>query len=562
MGLIRRATVALAALAAALPAQAVQNAKRPPSIPRAPGCFSGLGDPDPADAAAPLRFYEGLGTADIEPDTKNDEAKRWFKQGLRLAWAFDEAEGIRSFRQAQKLDPDCALCFWGEAYARAPSINLHPRADQYALAAAAAAKADARKGRLSPAYRGLVEAERIRSHGGPFDNAGYAEAMARLARDHSDENPILILAANSRIVQWAADRATFVEVGDPAQEWLETVLERNPEHSAAIHFYIHVADIINSPIAAARYAGRLPVVAPNATHMVHMASHSYYGVGRYEKAIEVNERAIDRYEAFEKLGPVASPYRRYLYGHDHHYSIQAAVLRGDKQLAIRFADRFLRIFPPGEKQFRMRPAHYAAPWYAAAREREVDEVLKMPEPTRGFSESEQALSRIMRHYARGEAYARTTGRDAAALILGEARAIGAVRDWPQGHALEGESAALAEIAQHVLEGRAAMIRRDFALAQTAYRTAMLAQQNQDFDPPPFWYEVRRSLAAAMLAAGDAAGAKRQLGALRWAKDPLALLLLSRAERDLRNPEEAAYYLKAARAAWAGADIEAMPLSRI
>jgi hypothetical protein len=566
MGTIRAGMVTLAVLTAALPAQAVQNAKRPPSIGTARGaCLSGPDEPEPADWPGPVPFYDGLGTADIDADTTNETAQRYFRQGLALVWGFDEAEGIRSFREAQRLDPDCALCFWGEAHARAPSINLHPRAGQYELAAAASAKAVARarpgKPGLASAYRGLIAATRIRSHGGPFDNVGYAEAMARLARDYPAEDPILILAAAARINQWAADRVPIEEVGDPAQAWLERVLERNPRHSGAIHFYIHLADTINRPIVAEHYADKLRAAAPKSTHLVHMASHSYYGVGNYPMAIRTNEEAIGAYEAFETLKPVSSNYRRYLYGHDHHYTIQAAVLRGDKATAIRFADRFLRIFPPASIQFRMRPAHYAAPWYVAGRERDVDEVLAMPTPGPGFSESEQALARVMRHYARGEAYARARTPDAAA-ILGEARAIGSVRDWPQGHALEGESAALSEIVQHVLEGRAAMIRGEHDRAQTAYRTAMLAQQGQDFDPPPFWYDVRRSLAAAMLGAGDAAGAKRQLDHLRWTQDPLAMLLYSRAERQLGNEQEAAYYLKAARAAWAGQDIERMPLSRI
>ena len=124
---------------------------------------------------------------------------------------------------------------------------------------------------------------------------------------------------------------------------------------------------------------------------------------------------------------------------------------------------------------------------------------------------------------------------------------------------------LAEVAQHVLEGRAAMLDGRHRAAEKAYRRAMDAQLRARFgnDPPLFWYSARRSLAAALLAGGDHRGARRQIEASlrRWPKDPLALYVLSLAERAAGNGETADQTLARARAEWAG-DLASIPLTRI
>jgi predicted Zn-dependent protease len=124
---------------------------------------------------------------------------------------------------------------------------------------------------------------------------------------------------------------------------------------------------------------------------------------------------------------------------------------------------------------------------------------------------------------------------------------------------------LAEIAQRVLEGRAAMLAGDHSAAEAAYRAAMEKQTAAGFgsDPPLWWYSVRRSLAAALLAAGNAADAREQLLASleHWPNDALALYALSQAERALGNAAAADEALRRARAGWAG-DLSEVPLARI
>ena len=73
-------------------------------------------------AGAPL--FDGMGSFSMPITTANPDAQRYFDQGMVLAFAFNHAESIRSFRAAQTLDPSCAMCFWGEALATGPNINV------------------------------------------------------------------------------------------------------------------------------------------------------------------------------------------------------------------------------------------------------------------------------------------------------------------------------------------------------------------------------------------------------------------------------------------------------
>ena len=91
-----------------------------------------------ADTDPPL--WEGLGGVTYRIATANQLAQSYFDQGLRLTYAFNHNEAQRAFRKAQKLDPDCAMCFWGEALVLGPNINLPMQEDAVAPAFAASSR--------------------------------------------------------------------------------------------------------------------------------------------------------------------------------------------------------------------------------------------------------------------------------------------------------------------------------------------------------------------------------------------------------------------------------------
>jgi tetratricopeptide (TPR) repeat protein len=236
-----------------------------------------------------------------------------------------------------------------------------------------------------------------------------------------------------------------------------------------------------------------------------------------------------------------------------HFAMNSALARGDGATALAVADQFRGEFMGDEavmSRLLASSVHYAAGLHG-----DVDEVLGGPEP-------ETALDKALHHYARGEALTRIGD---ARRVAAEAQALARLRDGTDSPALGRFGTPLAEVFQHVLEGRAAMMAGDHAAAATAYRKAMETQLAAGFgsDPPIFWYSVRRSLAAALLAGGDAEAARNQLLASlrRWPNDGLALFTLSLAERRLGDVGAADRSLDRARAAWAG-DVTQVPLSRI
>lgn len=552
MKTIRR-TILLALATSAFAAQAAQEAvRRAPDLP-SESCL------DPAAASArsaanetPPVLLEGLGYAGLEPDSDNEEARAWFAQGVRLVWAFDEAEAIRAFQQAQRIDPSCAMCFFGEAWARGPTLNLQPRTEELEAARAAARRAQVLSEGLSQRDRTLIQGMALRTRDGDaFSGEAYAAFMEAAALRMLEDDTIQIMAADARMIV-----SDDMRPGSLSQRFLERVLARNPSHGGAIHFYIHLTDWIDRQHLAVPYAERLAGIAPAASHLIHMPSHSFYGVGRYREAAEANVQAIAADRAFtDRVRPPPSDYRFYLNRHNMHFAIESALARGDGETALVVSRQYRDTYLAGDDVPTASRLLGSAAHYAAGLHLSVEDALATPEAS-------HAIDKAMRHYARGEAQARAGNAEG---VRAEATALAALREGTDAPALGRNGAMLAEVVQHVLEGRAAMIAGDHDAAAQAYRRGMNAQLEADFgaDPPLFWYSVRRSLAAALLAGGDARAARRQLQAsLRhWPNDPLALYALSLAERRLGNIEAADRNLAGAQAAWAG-DVTQVPVTRI
>jgi hypothetical protein len=139
-----------------------------------------------ASASVDLMKMGLLGLSWYKITTASELAQSYFNQGLRLAYAFDHSESQRAFRKAQKLDPDCAMCFWGEALVLGPNINLPMQEDAVAPALAAAEKARMLAAKATPREQALIAAVSARyakdagADRAPLD-AAYALAMEKVA---------------------------------------------------------------------------------------------------------------------------------------------------------------------------------------------------------------------------------------------------------------------------------------------------------------------------------------------------------------------------------------------
>ena len=505
----------------------------------------------PPSIAGPHRLVmvSGMGNDHMRVDTSSAQAQRWFDYALTLSRAFEHADAKLAFRKAAALDPGCSLCIWGEAYSLGPTLNyLVDRGDTApALALALRAQRVAGPG-LSGEERRL-ESALIDRYRHPGDNGGddlrYAHDLDRMLREDPGDPELEIFDAEAWLVtEFHNDRSGLTRVAAR----LTPLVRAHPDYTGLLHFYIHAAEDAGEPQLAEDYAARLAELCPTASHLVHMPSHTYYRVGRYEDAALANVAALKADLTYARETHSPTPLGQLMYHfHDIQFGLAAAMLSGDRRTALQLVDQFNRDFPD--------PAAYdnhaemaAGVVYAAfGRMASPDEVLSAPR-----APSSEPFLTAMRHDARGEAFARLGN---AAAVRAEADRLGSFRQSRAESAWGDMFSTTASLANLVLIGRADRLAGDPRAAVAVLRKAADLQDRtfgQGGDPPRWWYPVRRSLAAALLASGDTAAAEREASTVlkSWKLDPVTLAIRSRAEAS-RNEPGAGADEAAARRGWFG-----------
>lgn len=520
-----------------------------------------------ARAGAPL--FEGMGDYH-RPITTNDAgAQRYFDQGMVLAFGFNHAEAIRSFRAAQRLDPDCAMCFWGEALATGPNINVTSggRAimspESRVAAHAAAQKALSLADRVAPVERALIEAQAVRYDGSetsdrdPLDRA-YAEAMRSVVQRFPDDDDAAAMYAEAWMNTmpwnyWSDDgqpRPETVEVIDA----LERIIARSPRHPLALHLYIHAVEASSDPGRAEAAADTLLTLVPGSGHLVHMPAHTYWRVGRYHDAAEANVRAAAVDEQYIAQCNAQGFYPALYYPHNIHFLWAASSMEGRSAVAIDAARRVaanvrieqMREFPTVEF-FR------TIPLLALTQFGRWDEILAEPMP-----DASLRYATAIAHYARGVALARKGDLAAAHR---ERDQLVPLRDTTEILFLDTNdypAVTLLQIADALLEGELAMAAGSVDAAVGHFERAVALQDGLPYMEPPFWYyPTRQSLGAALLAAGRAGEAeavyRRELEDYPhngWSMFGLAESLAAQGRTD-----EAAEVREMFAHVWARADVE-------
>jgi tetratricopeptide (TPR) repeat protein len=453
--------------------------------------------------------YSGLGKVHYPISTVNKEAQAYFDQGLRLTYAFNHAEAARAFRAAQVLDPQCAMCFWGEALVLGPNINAPMFPEAVAPAIAAAKNAVARIGSgTSEREKMLINAVASRYSADPkverpaLDTA-YAAAMAEAAGRFRTDDDIQVLFAESLmdLSPWNYWEAAGAKPKGRTAEMvaaLERVLERNPAHPGAIHFYIHAMEASTHPEKALPYARALGKLMPAAGHIVHMPAHIYYRVGLYRESLAANVAAIAVDEKYFRENASDPLYKGAYYPHNVHFVLVSALMGGDGKVALDAAQKLDEVI---DAEFlkvaaAMQPVK-AAPYFAHVQFSTPETILALPDPGKDF-----ILVNAMWRYARAVAFARKGDHAASQKEIDTLAVIEKDGDFKQLSEWDIPGKEIVQTARHVASGRLADAKGDLTGAVKAFEDAVFIQDTLPYTEPPHWYyPVRQSLGAALLRAG-------------------------------------------------------------
>jgi tetratricopeptide (TPR) repeat protein len=535
------------------------------------GALAGGGQP-----MAPL--FDNLGSYHRQVSTGQPAAQRFFDQGMTLFYGFEWNESVRSFREAARLDPDCAPCHWAVALSLAHRIGpLDGR--EYADGRAAIEKARLLKGRATPAEADLIDALLLRyrrmpmpaakAGGGPGchpsedldravrrEKAAYASAMKKLVARHAQDVDIKALYAAAIFWGNPNPKPTARDPGiRAATAALADGIKKDPSHAGAHHYFIHLVEAHGHPEIALDSARALETLVPGAEHLVHMPSHIYLLTGRYEQATASNIRAVAAFRQYEKETRAQGfePEVNYLNFHDQDFLRTSAAMEGRRELATGSASGITDApFPAWLENQAALQWFIPIAMFEQIRFAGWNAVLATPMP-----EAKYAYATGMWHYAQGMAQVPAGTLARAAEHADALRAIisGGERDSVLGQ--DGHT--LLTIAQAVLQARIADSRGEREAVFASLGKAMALQDGMRYHEPPDWYfPVTQAMGDAYLKWGEPARAKRMYERTlrKFPENGWSLFGLARSLEALGRPAEAARAEERFRAAWKNADIPA------
>ena len=467
-------------------------------------------------AGAPL--FGGMGDYHMPITTTDPDAQRYFDQGMVLAFGFNHAESIRSFRAAQTLDPNCAMCFWGEALATGPNINVTSNGKaimapaERASARAAIDQALVLIDGVTPKEQDWIKALDQRYDGkaetprDPLDRA-WAEALADMAARYPDDTTVASVYAEALMNTMPWDYWGPNGEAKPDTQAviasLEAVMAADPDHPLALHLYIHALEASSNAKKAEPAADRLADLVPGSGHLVHMPSHIYFRVGRYQDSALANIRAAEVDEAYIAQCNAQGFYPALYYPHNIHFLWASSTMQGQSALSLDSARRVVaNVRVEQVQQFPTIQFFRTVPMLSLVRFARWEEILVEPEPYEPF-----AFARAIWHYGRGVAHAALGDPEAALIELAAIEQLEPqVDEIFMGNVYPARD--LLEIAKALLIGEMAYRSGDAASAVLAFEEAVAMQDALPYTEPPFWYyPTRQSLGAALLASDRVAEAQ-------------------------------------------------------
>lgn len=472
---------------------------------------------DVTSAAVPGQIaprLQNLGDHKFIVTTSSPRAQLFISQGMMLTYGFNHAEASRSFSEAARLDPKCAMAYWGMAFVLGPNINLAMPPENESKAYEMIQKAIALKKNASEREQAYIDALATRYSGEAepdrkaLDRA-YAAAMRQLSERYPDDLDAATLYAEALMDlrpwnYWTRDLKPYPETVK-IHSVLESVLARNPNHPGAIHLYIHAVEL-GRPELAEGGADRLWKLAPGAGHLVHMPSHIFRRVGRYADASQSNIDAVAADEDYIVQCRAQGVYPLAYYPHNIHFLWDSTTMEGRRHTAIEAARKSASSIPEGAwREVPLLHQFLVAPLFAYTRFGEWDLILNESRPP-----DDSLFWTGVWHYARGLAFTAKGKLDDAYRELASLQGIAADKSLDGFRVTFSRNGAKAilDIAVEVLAGEIAARRGYYDKAIARLHRAILFEDNLIYNEPPDWHvPVRQVLGAVLLEAGRAAEAE-------------------------------------------------------
>ncbi|MDJ0736683.1 MAG: hypothetical protein QNJ47_21900 [Nostocaceae cyanobacterium] len=475
--------------------------------------FTDVSYASPKSSNAPL--FNNLGNHHHPISTKSQLAQRYFDQGLILTYGFNQKEAERSFREAAKINPDCAICHWGVALVLGSNINVAMDDEAVSPAWEELQTAVQLSGKASEKEKAYIQALTKRYSPHPVAdstslNLAYANAMREVAKRYPDDLDAATLFADSLMntMPWNY----WQENGEPKAATkevlatLESVLKRNPNHPGANHLYIHLVEAVH-PESGVTAADRLRDLVPGSGHLLHMPSHIYIRVGRYHDAAIANQKAIASDMAYLSQSQEQGIYPFMYVPHNYHMLWTAAMMEGNEKLAMSAAKGTASMVPQErmqEPEYTGLQHYFSIPMYTLVRFGKWDEILAQPAPAKDL-----IYPRGVWHYARGMAFTAKGEFDLATEELEKVKAIlgdwelTKVTIWDLNNATD-----MMAIAAEILAGKLAAKRHDYKNAIAHLRLGVTIEDKLIYDEPPSWYyPVRQPLGEVLIQANRSAEAE-------------------------------------------------------
>ena len=517
-------------------------------------------------AAAPGRplapRLQHLGTHTFKVSTSSDRAQLFINQGMNLAYGFNHPEAFRAFAEAARLDPSCAMAYWGQALVLGPNINAPMNADDEPKAYVLAQKALELKSGATPREQDYIDALAKRYTGSTADrqaaDRAFVHAMSELVDDHPDDLDARSIYAEALMDlrpwnYWTRDGQPYDDTRE-IQKSLEYVIAKNPNHPGALHYWIHLWEPTDTPERAEAEADRLLTLMPGAGHVVHMPAHIYMRVGRHADVVKSNQMAVLADQDYIAQCRAQGLYPLTYYPHNIHFVWMGATASGQRKLALESSRQLATAIPrEALKDVPILQGFVVVPYWAMVRFGEWDEILagKGPEHATPFTRGAWRYARAMALVAKGR------------LAQAEAE-LARLRTLVNDPSLKSQvtfstntGRAILRIAPEVVAGEIAARRKNWNTAllhlerAVRYEDALIYQEPSDWHAP-----VRQNLGAVLLAAGRADEAE----AVYWEdlrKNPgmgWSLFGLVEALKAQGKDAEAALAEQRFRAAWKDADI--------